>query len=293
MSMIAMEVMLCHWDGYALNKNNWRLFHDLDSNRMVFIPHGVDQTFGVGQHREGSILPPMSGVVASTVLSTAEGRKRYRQKLSQLYTNVLRTDEIFSRIDEVQAELTPALSELDSSAARNQEHQAAWLKQRILRRSEDLRRQLDVTSTPFRFGSDGQVRLTGWKPSPVRLGTPMLAQGHDAATGPVLKIVSRETPSKGSWRNRVVLSEGSYSFEGRVRVRGVEVDPNSTWSGAGLRISNGQATPKLTGTTEWTNLKYEFEVEDEVKDVELICELSSLRGEAWFDVGSLRLVRLR
>ena len=27
----AIEMMLCHWDGYTLNRNNWRVFHDLDS----------------------------------------------------------------------------------------------------------------------------------------------------------------------------------------------------------------------------------------------------------------------
>ena len=75
LSMMAMEVIICHWDGYALNHNNWRIFHDLDSNRMVFIPHGIDQTFGVGQHRElNSITPPMSGLVAVDGVTHLRGR---------------------------------------------------------------------------------------------------------------------------------------------------------------------------------------------------------------------------
>jgi spore coat protein CotH len=37
LSFLAMEVMLCHWDGYAMNKNNYRLYHDLDSNRNGFL----------------------------------------------------------------------------------------------------------------------------------------------------------------------------------------------------------------------------------------------------------------
>ena len=46
-SMLCIEVMVWHWDGYGLNKNNWRIFHDADADKMVFIPHGLDQTFGI------------------------------------------------------------------------------------------------------------------------------------------------------------------------------------------------------------------------------------------------------
>jgi len=42
-----MEIMLAHWDGYAQNRNNYRVFHDFDSGRLVFLPHGLDQMFGV------------------------------------------------------------------------------------------------------------------------------------------------------------------------------------------------------------------------------------------------------
>ena len=41
-TFLAMEVLLVHWDGYSMNVNNYRIFHDLDSNRLVFLPHGLD-----------------------------------------------------------------------------------------------------------------------------------------------------------------------------------------------------------------------------------------------------------
>lgn len=44
-SFLAMEIMTCHWDEYAMNRNNYRLFHDLETDRMIFIPHGTDQMF--------------------------------------------------------------------------------------------------------------------------------------------------------------------------------------------------------------------------------------------------------
>src|SRR5215831_14201579 len=48
LTFMAMEVMLCHWDGYCMNQNNYRVFHDLGANKMVFIAHGTDQMFGTG-----------------------------------------------------------------------------------------------------------------------------------------------------------------------------------------------------------------------------------------------------
>ena len=47
-TFMAMEVMVCHWDGYCMNQNNYRVFHNLADNRIVFIAHGMDQLFGTG-----------------------------------------------------------------------------------------------------------------------------------------------------------------------------------------------------------------------------------------------------
>jgi spore coat protein H len=294
LSMMAMEVIVCHWDGYALNHNNWRIFHDLDSNKMVFIPHGIDQSFGVGQHRElNSITPPMSGLVAKAMLSTREGRKRYSERVGQLYTNVFRVDRVVSRIDEIEAGIRPALAAWNPSAARNQAHQAEWLKQRVVRRAEDLRNQLGAPLSPLRFGSDGLVRLTGWKPSSVRSGDPILTQGKDPQGRTLLCISVANGASSGSWRTRVSLAEGQYRLEGRVRVKGVVVDADDMRGGAGLRISKGLMPPKLTGTADWQDFKYEFQVEDDATEVELLCELKASKGEAWFDPASLRLLRLQ
>jgi hypothetical protein len=39
----ALEVALAHWDGYALNLNNYYLYHRPRDGRFVFLPHGMDQ----------------------------------------------------------------------------------------------------------------------------------------------------------------------------------------------------------------------------------------------------------
>ena len=99
-------------------------------------------------------------------------------------------------------------------------------------------------------------------------------------------------PSSGSWRTRMLLGEGQYRFEGLVRTSGVTVEPGDPRSGAGLRISKGPMPRKLTGTRDWAPFVYVFQVEDGVTDVELICEVKALAGEAFFDAGSLRLTRV-
>ena len=198
-----------------------------------------------------------------------------------------------SRIDEIEAGLRPALAAWNPSAARSQAHQVEWLKQRVVRRAEDLQRQLGTPVTPLKFGSDGFIRLAGWKPSPVRSGDPILTQAKDLQGRTLLGISVANGASSGSWRTRVSLAEGQYRLEGRVRLKGVVVDAEDTRGGAGLRISKGLMPPKLTGTSDWQDFKYEFRVEDDATEVELLCELKASKGEAWFDPASLRLLRLR
>jgi hypothetical protein len=294
LSMLAVEVMVWHWDGYGLNKNNWRLFHDLDSDKMVFIPHGLDQTFGIGNRGTVGVTPRWSGMVAEVVMATPEGRRRYRERFGQLFTNVFKADQVLARVDEIEGAVQTALLQYNPQFARNQEHQAMWFKQQIARRNADLARQLGVPLIVTKFGSDGVTRLSGWKPDPSRTGDTNLTQGKDPEGKDLLVIsASGNGLNNGFWRTRVTLPPGQYRFEGKVRLKDVAVPQGDKRAGVGLRISKGPMAAKLTGTTDWTDFKYDFQVADEATDVELICELThAQQGEVWFDSGSLRLVRL-
>ena len=37
----AMEAILCHWDGYSFNRNNYRFYLDPDSRKFSFFLHGM------------------------------------------------------------------------------------------------------------------------------------------------------------------------------------------------------------------------------------------------------------
>jgi hypothetical protein len=197
-SMVAIEMILYHWDSYTLNRNNWRIFHDLDSNRMIFIPHGVDQLFGAGkQFDPGSPITPqhISGAVAKAVLGTAEGNRKYRERVGQLYTNIFKVDELLARVDEVARGVSRELAESHPQIAKSLQQRAGSLKQRIIRRDEGLRRQLGVSINPVEFTSDGVLRLNGWKPSLGQSGDPKLTQKDDPAGKRILAInVGAATP---------------------------------------------------------------------------------------------------
>ena len=159
-----MDVMQCDWDGYAMAHNNWRIFHDRAANRMVFFPHGLDQMFGVEKTTpDCPILPHMEGLVARAVVQTPEGRRRYLERMAQLYTNVFHVEAILERVDELAAVLRPALAEYSSQAARRHDDQVQWFKRRIRERDESLSRQLAALVTQPKFDSTGVLKLVGWR----------------------------------------------------------------------------------------------------------------------------------
>ena len=99
LSYMALEMILWHWDGYTMARNNWRIFHDRGADRIVFIPQGVDQMFNT---TEGPLFPDQpNGMVARAVLQIPELRDRYVDRLVYIATNVFVPDAISSRILEV------------------------------------------------------------------------------------------------------------------------------------------------------------------------------------------------
>jgi hypothetical protein len=294
-SMMVIELMIGHWDGYTLNRNNWRVFHDLEANKMVFIPHGLDQIFGTGHSYNPNepLLPQhAAGQVARAVLNTREGEQKFWERAAQLYTNVFQAERLVQRVDFIASSVSSDLATTDPQLASQIRRQATRFEQKIAKRAEGLRHQFDVPLHPVEFTSQGSLTPSNWH-SETRSGQPALAQLKDPEGANVLGIrAGPQGTSSASWRTRVVLPPGDYQLVGRVRLNGVEIEPGDTIGGVDLRISKGPPRPKLLGTLPWTDLKYPFEVQDNATPVELVCELRASKGEAFFDSGSVRIVRL-
>lgn len=128
-ALAAIEAMVWHHDGYAMEHNNYRLYHDPASGQMVFIVHGLDELF---EKADATLTPEWKGVVAKGLLSTPEGRQRYATAVGRLATEAFQAEALTKRVDELAAIVRPTI---DASTAKGFDSAAAKLRERIQKRA--------------------------------------------------------------------------------------------------------------------------------------------------------------
>ncbi|MGA2867117.1 MAG: CotH kinase family protein [Verrucomicrobiota bacterium] len=282
---MALEVMLGHRDGYCLARNNFRVYHDLDTGKIVFFPHGLDQLLG---QADLPWHPFMAGLVARAVMDTPEGKARYDACFRSLFTNLFQSEVLTKRVDELALELRPFLSGAQFAALQKE---TALVQERIVQRHRCLQAQFSQPQLKLMQFQAGLGRLDQWVAADSPAGGKM-----DRALGPggvpALRIVAGGQ-TLASWRARALLGRGRYRFEGRARVAGVKPLPYGIHQGAGLRIGGGvRQAGNLTGDSAWQPLTAQFQVETPTQEVEFICELRASAGVAWFDLDSLKVAQL-
>lgn len=47
LKILAVEVMVGHWDNYGFNQNNYYLYHNPDDDKFYYIPYDLDNTLGI------------------------------------------------------------------------------------------------------------------------------------------------------------------------------------------------------------------------------------------------------
>lgn len=289
LSHCALEMFVAHTDGYALNRNNFRLYHDPLTDRFTMIPHGLDWGF---QNTGTPIQPqqPFNSIITRAVLGTPQGGKAFRERRRQLFTQTYRLDLFSNRVDKAVANLKTAAH--DSNETKQFEDYGREMLRRIAARYQVVSNQLATPEPqPLRFDSDGVGRLADWRPMK-RTGEAALeltqSDGRSA-----LHIKTAGGGAVASWRLNVSLPAGQFRLTGDARAAKVMVDTNDALAGAVLRISGAKLAGKLVGDTAWTTLDHTFETTYEGEEKELVCELRARQGEAWFDAQSLRLIRLK
>ena len=125
----ALSVMLADWDGYALNRNNYRLYFRPGDGRAVMMPHGMDQLF---QRPEMEMDSYWNGALAWALFDTPQGRKLYEERCQQMFTNVFRLERITNMISQA----TDVLRAVDPVIV----PRAKDLTDRVERRHRNLRR---------------------------------------------------------------------------------------------------------------------------------------------------------
>lgn len=277
----AVEMLIAHWDGYTLHTNNYRFYHDPASDKMVFIAHGLDAVF---IRPNVSVQPPMRSTVSRALFQTSEGRHIYEQRLRELYTNVFRLEVISNRMEQAMTKLRDA--QLPATQLADIEKKAAKMFNRIEHRSARVRDQLaGVPLKPLQFDADSLAYISEWREEFDR-GEPAFSRSQDGGKT-ALRIQAQGGRCRSSWRSMIYLKAGRYRFEGQVRTAGI------SGGGAGLRISGATRNMRIAGENPWRALQHEFIVEEEEGgDIELVCEFDAVSGDAWYDLGSLRVRRL-
>ena len=252
-SFTVLEMFVSHTDGYAFNRNNFRLYHDPYSDRMTFLTHGIDWAFG---NPGISIRPPLQSLVVKAVLQTPEGRRLYRERVPQLFTNCFRVEVLTNRVNQQVAKLKAAAR--NPNEAREFENYGANLRNMIVARAKNIAEQLAAPEPePLKFDAAGMARLPGWR-AKTDSGEAKLETLSDAGKS-TLHINANKAACVASWRSRIQLAAGKYRFEGKARATGVVPQTAEPGIGAGIRISGGKRTNKLSGDADWTALVYEFE----------------------------------
>jgi spore coat protein H len=303
-NLIALDALLWNWDGYMLGHNNYRVFHDKDAGKMIFMPHGLDQLFW---RPDGPIMPGGKGIVARAYLGTDEGRQKHMDAVRKIMAEFFDSTTLTDRVREISASLRPALQELGSPARKRQEAGVEQLCRLIILRVGSLQSQLFGSSNLLTLKVGQSVALTNWN------GGEMIDNQ--------LHLTGSGASSPASSTTTVWLEAGYYRVEGRVKTRGVVAQSGDTASGAGFRVVSkrkptegtswdffpfresgdvekraemlapGGQHDRVTGVSDWKQIRYDFDLRQPMADLQVLCELRARKGEAWFDPTSVRLVR--
>ncbi len=324
---LAMEALLAHWDGYAQNKNNYRIYHDPTTDRLVFIEHGLDLILLPGRTQD-RLFPNMPGLLGRAVLTTDEGKERYLQRIREYHATIFQPEALAKRIDKIDAKLHTAAPAVTAQPAlrlgnlinsgrilSDQQGQSAQLRRMIQMRwefvAQELAGQPERISTPvplvLEFSTNYPSRivpikiagqrplvatLSGWRShvAPTRVGTVGWTFDEAEREGQkCLRIVFDNGAGTASWRARVVLPAGRFLFTGRAKT----VPGNRGQSSlVRLRVSGESNTPYQRGDN-WIDLSFEIVVppDEAPMEPELVCEATG-NGEVWFDKDSLLIVRV-
>lgn len=140
---LAMQVITANWDGYAMYRNNYRIYHNPATDRLVFMPHGMDQMFA---RPTMPLVPYWQGMVAHAFMQTGEGRALFQEQLPLLYTNTYRTDYLVRRVEELAARVRPLLAPRHDPAPEEHELLVGRLRQQIIERGRFIGQQLATTN---------------------------------------------------------------------------------------------------------------------------------------------------
>ncbi len=105
----ATEVLVAHIDGYAGNTNNFYIYRDPGTDRVTFLPWGIDATFWDnevwGQDTTEAVLA--NGVLAWRLFHMEETRDQYLDTLDALLDEIWDEERLLDEVDRMDALVDP------------------------------------------------------------------------------------------------------------------------------------------------------------------------------------------
>lgn len=285
---MALDTMTWNWDGYIMKPNNYRLYHNLDTGKFQFIPHGMDQMF---EDPYGSIYPRIRGVVAMSLVQIPEIQNQYFNRMRKMYGSVFQPERLIKRIDQLEAVIGPELQKRNERGYSYHQRAITQLQDNIRMRGDYLAEELSAPDRALKFPASGVVQIEDWESHQYLQG--MQFEEITKENVPSLMIKCSGERNLGRWYSTQLLTPGNYRFEASILYDRVVPIPTDRLSGVRLRVSQYDATKPLKGSGSWTTVSTEFIVSRPVQQVELSCELRSLQGTVWFDRSSLKLVKTK
>lgn len=286
LTFMALEVLVWDWDGYPLKHNNYRIYHDPATDKMVFMPHGMDQMFW---EANGPVFfPHFGGMVARAIMETPQGAKLYRERVKKVFNEVYRLDVVTSRFDTLAKRNRQAGAEYGGRWLDSYDANVSDTRRRIVARWNGIKEQIDNEPKPLDFSKP--VVVGNWRQ---QKETENVLLEQSPFEGRSTLHLAGNGHSVGSWRSRLYLEPGRYRFEALARSSRLAPIREPDKQGAGIRVSGGSRRNKLEGDTGWTKLQYEFDVQGGPANVVLVCEIRATRGDVWFDANSLKLELLK
>jgi hypothetical protein len=279
---LALEQILCHWDGYSFNRNNYRFYEDPSSGKFHFMLHGMDQVFG---DNRWYVFRQPGALVPNALLGDRAMRERYRTQFFAIYEKNFRTYDWPKRILELAANSKAKLTRFDPEEAKRFDERGKEAASRVKNRIEAVRIQLEDSAQLRSIGGKAMLGKYAWE----RHADEKEADERDFE-GRNCFYVKAGLKKGGDFRLQLATGPGRYRLTGMVKTAGVIAGKDEPDKGLRLRISGLNGVPALTGTSSWRTVSVEFSVAE--TDPVLVLELRADRGEAWFDRNSLTLTRI-
>ena len=291
LTFMIVERMTGHWDGYANNANNYRIYFDpARGGKAHFLPHGMDQMFG---DPGASMLDHPRPLLSRAVMERDSWRLRYRQRMKELLPLLDPPDRWTTLIDTAAKRLEPAIKEFDEKAAKAYPELVKDFRTRFVARVEHLKRETNAPDPrPLAMGNEGFAKLDNWSATPEHEDAKLekLVKSKSEVVREAYRIVvGKKEGGVASWRQSVLLARGKYILEGVCKLKDVQPLEPGPESGVTLRFVEGTRTTKLEGTSDWKTIACEIEVKEDRKQVELIAEIRAKAGEVWFDAAGFRI----